>query len=89
MFKDKDNLIGLALVGICLAAGGVMVWSITTGQELVYNGPAWLAIVIGVLFMMAIVYGLVQNVRRGRESDGTPQWPDPSSGRRPWWMFWK
>jgi hypothetical protein len=89
MFDDKENLIGVALLALCVAIGGVMLWSIVTGQELVYNGPRWLSVALGVLFFGAIAYGIVKNVRGRRESGGAPQWPDPSSGGPPWWMFWK
>lgn len=88
MFDDRENLIGLLLLGLCAAVGGVLVWSIVTGNELEYTGPGWLVWVLGILFVGGIVYGMAQGVTGRRRSGGVPQWPDPASGRRPWWRFW-
>lgn len=80
MFDDRENLIGLLLLGLCAVAGGVLVWAIVTGGRLEYNGPDWLTWVLGIVFFGGILYG----VSRGRG-----QWPHPLSGRRPWWRFWR
>ena len=56
-----------------------------------YRNRWWTALtLLGILiFFAAIGYGLWQSWSRRSASGGTPQWPDPSSGRRPWWQFWK
>jgi hypothetical protein len=89
MFNDRGNLIGLIFLLLCAVVGGVLVWSIVTGKRLEYNGPAWLTWVLGALFIGGIVYGMVQGGMGRVRSGGGPQWPNPASGRRPWWMFWK
>lgn len=88
MFNDRENLIGVLLVALCAVVGGVMVWSIVTGNELEYTGPAWLAWVVGALFMAGLLYGMWQGISGRMKSGGSPQWPDPGAGRRPWWKFW-
>jgi hypothetical protein len=44
--------------------------------------------VIGALFMGALLYGMWQSISGRFRSGGAAQWPDPGSGRRPWWKFW-
>jgi len=88
MFDDRENIIGVLLLALCAVVGGVLVYSIVTGERLTYSGPQWLAWLIGALFLGAIVYGVWQNMGARRRSGGTPQWPAPDSGRRPWWKFW-
>jgi hypothetical protein len=88
MFDDRDNIIGALLLALCAVAGGVLVWSIVTGNELTYSGPAWLAWVLGALFIAGVLYGLWQGFSGRMRSGGPSQWPNPNSGRRPWWKFW-
>lgn len=88
MFDDRENIIGALLLTLCAAAGGIMIYSIVTGNELEYNGPRWLVWVLGIVFFGAVFGGLFMNLASRRRSGGTPQWPDPGSGRRPWWKFW-
>ena len=88
VFDDKENIVGIALLGLCAVAGVVLVCSIVTGNELEYNGPRWLIWVLGVLFFGGIIYGMAQGFSSRRKSGGSAQWPNPSSGRKPWWKFW-
>ena len=88
MFDDRDNIIGVLLLGLCAVIGGVMVWAIATDTELEYTGPAWVAWVLGGLFLAGVLYGMFAGVASRRRGGGAPQWPDPGSGRRPWWKFW-
>lgn len=75
---DRENAIGFLLLGLCLAIGGVLVYSIVTGTRLRYSGPGWLGVVIMVFFIGATLYGVFSSPRR---------WPHPLSGRgfRRWW----
>gem|GEM_PF-2183263 len=89
MFNDRENLIGVVLVGLCAVVGGVLVWQIVTGERLTYNGPGWLVWVLLLVFVGGSLYGLLsgglRRMGRGR------QWPDPQTGRtdgRPWWRRW-
>lgn len=89
MFDDRENIIGALLLLLCAVAGGVMLYAILTGNELEYTGPGWLVWVLGALFIAGVLFGLIQNLAGRRRSGGAPQWPDPGSGRRPWWKFWE
>jgi hypothetical protein len=89
MFDDRENIIGVLLLALCAVAGGIIVWAIVTDTKLEYNGPGWLVWVLAALFIGATFYGLFQGMFRQRRSGGSPQWPDPRSGRRPWWKFWE
>jgi hypothetical protein len=74
---DRENIIGIALLGLCIAIGGVMVYAIATGTRFHYTGPRWLIWVLMAIFVGGLLYGLV-NARGGR------RWPDPRSGRGGW-----
>jgi amino acid transporter len=88
MFNDRGNLIGVLLLGLCAVAAGVMIWAIVTGQSLEYNGPGWLTTLLAILFIGGSLYGMFMGGIRRRKSGGTPQWPSPGHGQRPWWRFW-
>ncbi|MCA9858472.1 MAG: hypothetical protein KC438_02075 [Thermomicrobiales bacterium] len=81
MFKG-DNFIGVLMVGLCLIVAGIMIWSIGTGERLTYNGPSWLAWLLGIIVIGGSIFGLVRNYRMRRESGGSGQWPNPSTGER-------
>jgi hypothetical protein len=89
MFNDRENIIGVILLGLCVVIGAVMVWAIATDAKLEYTGPEWLAWLIAALFTGAVLYGLWQGFAGRRRSGGAPQWPAPSGARRPWWKFWE
>jgi hypothetical protein len=74
---DRENIVGLLLLGLCVAVGAVMVYSIATGTRFRYTGPEWLIWVLMILFLGGIGYGLFAG-RGGR------RWPDPRSGRGGW-----
>jgi len=77
---DRDDIVGLALLGFCVVVGGVLVYGIVTGTRFRYDGPGWLGIVLAVLFLGGTIYGIV--VASGR------RWPDPLTGRgRRWWPW--
>ena len=78
---DREDIVGLLLLGLCVAVGGVLVYSIAFGRRFRFTGPGWLAAVIGVVFVGAVLYGLFSSGRR---------WPDPLTGsgwRR--WLWWR
>jgi hypothetical protein len=82
---DRENAVGLLLLAVCAVVGGVMVFAIATDTELRYTGPAWLVWVLLALFLGGSLYGLFAGGRLG----GGRRWPHPTSGRRPWWQFWR
>jgi hypothetical protein len=87
MFDDGENVIGLLLLGLCAVVGGVLVWQIVTGERLEYNGPAWLAWLLAILFIGGSFYGLWRGGGFRRFRGGGTQWPDPQTGQsgRSWW----
>ena len=82
---DRENAIGFLLLGLCVVIGGVMVFAIATDTQLTYEGPTWLSVILVVAFIGAIGYGLLRGRIGGRGIGQGPQWPDPRTGRRPWW----
>lgn len=81
---ERDNLIGMVLLGLCAVVGGALVFSILTGYEWEYNGPAWLGWVLAIVFLGGVIFGVVSNFRRG----GGNAWPNPNSGRGGGWRRW-
>lgn len=77
---DRENAVGLLLLGLCAVAGGVLIWSTVTETRLRYTGPGWLAVVIMVVFIGGSIYGVTRGGGRGG------RWPDPRTGgrRRRW-----
>jgi hypothetical protein len=82
---DRENAVGFLLLAVCAGVGAVLLYAIVTGNQLRYTGPAWLGWLLAAIFLGGILYGLFSGgrFRRGR------QWPDPLTGRRPWWQFWR
>lgn len=79
---EREDLIGILLLGGCLVVGGVLVYSITTGTRFTYTGPDWLVPILGIVFIGALVYSLISNIRQGG------RWPDPRTGRGRWRWPW-
>ena len=84
---DRENAIGLLLLGLCAAAAGILIYSISTGTSLRYSGPGWLAWALFALFVGGLIYGSRGLWGRLRGGGGGRQWPDPMTGgrRRRWW----
>jgi len=79
---DREDFVGVLLLGLCLVVGGVLVYSIATGTRFRFTGPSWVGVALMVLFFGAVVYGLASS-RRGR-------WPDPrTGGKRRWRWPWQ
>ena len=76
---ERGDLIGLLLLGLCVAVGGVLVYEIVTGTRFRYTGPDWLGWALAILFVGGGIYGAV--ISSGR------RWPDPLSGRRRRWPW--
>ena len=69
---EREDIIGLLLLGLCVAVGGVLVYSIATGERFRFTGPGWLGTALAVVFIGAVLYGIFSSRRR---------WPDPLTGR--------
>jgi hypothetical protein len=79
MFQ-RENAIGLLLLGLCAFMAGVLIYSIVTGTSFEYTGPRWIITVLSILFIAGIFYGLFS----GRGRGGRGRWPDPMTGRKGW-----
>ncbi|MER3438220.1 MAG: hypothetical protein C4346_11885 [Chloroflexota bacterium] len=77
MFHDRENLIGLLLLGLCAVVAGILIWQIGTGNRLRYNGPDWLIWLLAIIMIGGSLYGLARG--------GDRRWPNPHAGQRPWW----
>jgi hypothetical protein len=55
---DRENWIGLLLLGLCGAVGGVLLWTIATRATLTYDGPGWIPVVVTVLYVAGLLYSL-------------------------------
>ena len=86
---DRENAVGFLLLAVCAAVGGVMLFAIATGTRLRYTGPGWLVWILLVLFVGGSLFGLFRGRLGGGRFGGGRQWPDPMTGRRPWWQFWR
>lgn len=73
---ERDDLIGLLLLGLCVATAGILVYSISTGTRFRFTGPGWLGGVIIAVFIVALLYGMFT----GRFGSGG-RWPHPMGGR--------
>jgi hypothetical protein len=82
MFQ-RENAIGLLLLGLCAFMAGVLIYSIATDTSFEYTGPRWIITVLSILFIAGIFYGLFRGVHGGSGS-GRGRWPDPMTGRKGW-----
>lgn len=82
---DRDNLVGIILLGLCAFVAFIGGYAIVTGNRLTYTGPTWILTVLSVFLIGAFIYMLVGAFRARRRSGGGQQWPNPTTGNRPWW----
>ena len=66
---DRDNFVGVLLLGMCALVAGVLIYSITTGTTFRYTGPGWLAWVLLALFLGGILASFARGRRRGGDGD--------------------
>ena len=77
---SRDNAIGIVLLAVCGLALGVMLAYIRAGERPTYGGPGWLAGLIAVIFIGALIFGFIRN--RG---SGAFTRDDVGSPNDPWW----
>jgi hypothetical protein len=88
---NRDNLIGVLLVGVCAVVAGVLLYSIASGERLEVDLPGWLGVVLTVVFLGLIIFGFLSSGGFGRlfrrGGQGGPQWPHPEAGKRRRWPW--
>lgn len=82
---DRDNLVGIILLALCAFVALIGGYAIATGNRLTYTGPSWVITVLSIFLLGAFVSMLVGAFRGRRRSGGGQQWPNPTTGNRPWW----
>jgi heme A synthase len=91
---NRDNAIGILLLGFCALVGGYMVYVIATGKRVSIHLNGTAGLVLTLVFIGLIIYGIVRSGTfsgfGGGNRDGRGrQWPDPRTGqsgqRRSWW----
>lgn len=53
---ERDNLIGMVLLGLCAVVAVVLVYSIATGTRFQFTGPGWVGTTLFILFIGASIY---------------------------------
>jgi hypothetical protein len=64
---NRENAIGIVLLGLCATVAVALLVSITTGNRFRLDGPAWLGPALAILFTAAAIWGFF--TRPGR------RWP--------------
>ena len=54
---SRDNAVGIALLGACGVALGIMLAYIRAGERPTYSGPAWLGAGLSILFVGLLIVG--------------------------------
>lgn len=85
---DRENIVGVLLLGVCAAIAGVLLYAIASGERISFNIPGWLGLVMTAAFIGLLLYGFVSagGFGRFRRGDGRA-WPDPQTGRRRRWRW--
>ena len=84
---NRDNAIGILLLAFCAVVAGIMVYYIAIDERPNLSLPPAVSIVLGAVFIGALLYGFTQGslFRRLRGGQRGPQWPDPQTGQKSWW----
>jgi hypothetical protein len=82
---ERENLIGLVLLGLCGVVAAVLLYSIATGERVRLNISPTVGTALAIGFIGLLVLGWIRS-RPGRGvSGGGRQWPDPQTGRKSLW----
>jgi hypothetical protein len=77
MFDDRDNLVGVLLLGVCGVVAGILIYAIVTGQRLRFSGPGWLGPILLIVMLGLLGYGFFSSGGFRRFGRGS-QWPIPA-----------
>ena len=79
---NRDNAIGIMLLGACAVVASILLYAIFTGEQLRIDLPAYISWPLGILFVGLVLYGLFGNFRDRRSTGGGRAWPDPQTGTK-------
>lgn len=82
---NRENAVGLILLGACAVVAGVMIYAIVTGERIRIDAPGYIAAPLTILFIGLVLFGLFRNVRGGSGAGSGRSWPHPQSGSRSLW----
>jgi hypothetical protein len=79
---ERENFVGLLLLGLCGVVAAVLLYSIATGERVRLDIDPAVGTALAITFIGLILFGWIRT-RSGRGvSGGGPQWPDPQTGRK-------
>ena len=75
--KDRDNLPGFLLLGLCAIVGVALILEITTGIEFQFRGPNWAGNGLTLVYIGLVVAIFVMGRKIGRigKVGGPRRWP--------------
>ena len=83
---NRDNAIGLLLLGFCVVLAAIMLRYIAIGETPRFNLPQPWSGILGIVFVGLLLYGARDQIRRFmRGDDSGPRWPDAGTGRKSIW----
>ena len=77
---NRDNAIGIMLLGACTVVAVILMYAIVTGEQLRVDFPPYISWPLGIAFVGLILYGLFSNFRDRRSSGRGHSWPNPQTG---------
>ena len=82
---NRDNAVGIVILGLCAVSAGVMIYAIVTGNDVRLDVPPAVGWPLTVLFFGLIIFGMTRNMRGRGQTGGGRAWPDPRTGSRSLW----
>lgn len=79
---NRDNAIGIMLLGACAVVASILLYAIFTGEQLRVDLPPYISWPLGIVFVGLILYGLFSSFRDRRSGGGGHSWPNPQTGNK-------
>jgi 4-hydroxybenzoate polyprenyltransferase len=64
MAMDRENAVGVLLLGLCAIVAVLLAYSIASGTRFRLEGPAWLGTALVILFIAGTLYAFVRQPGR-------------------------
>lgn len=81
---DRENAVGVILLGASAVVAGIMIYAIVTGQRIELSAPAYVTVPLAIVFIGLVLFGLFRNMR-GTGAGSGRSWPNPQAGSRSLW----